>query len=148
MAANYPKIVYTPVSTAITIVFVNGPRNFSPRWDGRVHDNLSTSGGVRERVTENLDILIDFEMQHMVVDADMPAWGSFLGWALLGGTFEFYPNQQLPDYYNCVMEGTGWEPKPNAPKKYASALSFRILQDGQCPAGPDVVLRRLYGATS
>jgi hypothetical protein len=83
-----------------------------------------------------------------VADDDMPGWGTFLAWALLGGSFKFYPNQGLSDYYNCVMEDDGWNLQRNAPKKYSSKFVFRVLQDSQCPASPDVILRRLYGVTS
>jgi len=146
--ANYPKIVYNPGGGNVTLTFTRGPQNFHPYVQARVHDNLSTSGAVRERVVENLDILIEFGMEHQVVDDDVPAWASFLMYALAGGGFQFYPNQGLTDCYNCVLEDTGWKPKWNAPKKYAFAYLFRILQDPQCPPDPGVVLRRLHGVTS
>jgi hypothetical protein len=129
--ANYPKIVYTAVSTPITLTFVRGPSDFTPYWDGRVHDNLASSGAARERVTENLDILIEFAMPHLVADDDMPGWASFMGWALLGGSFKFYPNSGMSDYYNCVEESGGMKLKHNAPKKYSAGFTFRVLQDGQ-----------------
>jgi len=146
--ANFPQLIYNPGSGNVTIVFTRGPQNFKPYFNGRVHDNLSTSGKVRERVVENLDILIGFEMQHQVADDDMATWGPFLAFALAGNSFKFYPNQGLTDYYNCVLEDANWEPKWNAPKKYASAYTFRVLQDSQAPSDPGVVLRRLYGVTS
>jgi hypothetical protein len=149
MTANYPQIVYTPSGgSATTITFTRGPQNLKPYFNGRVHDNLSTSGKSRERVVENLDILIAFEMQHQVADGDMPGWAAFLAFALAGGTFSFYPNQGLPDNYNCVLENANWEPKWNAPKKYASTYTFRVLQDSQAPSDPGVILRRLYGVTT
>lgn len=143
-----PKIVYTPVATAITLTFVNGPVDFSAYWEPRVHDNLSTSGAVRERVVENMDILISCPMPNMVVDSDMPGWASFLSFAIAGGGFKFYPCSTLTDYYNCVIEGTKWAPKWKGPKRYAETVVFRVLQDGQCPADPGVVMRRFYGLTT
>jgi hypothetical protein len=119
--------------------------NFRPYWDGRVHDNLATSGAARERVVEALDVLISFEMPHLVVDDDMAAWALFEAFALAGGTFKFYPSDGLGDYYNCVAEDAKWEPARNAPKKYGVVVVVRILADGQAPSGPDVVLRRFYG---
>ena len=144
-----PKIVYTPPGgSQTTLQFVRGPVDFTPYWEPRSHDNLSTSGLVRERVVENLDILIKFDMPHMIADGDMPGWMPFLAFALAGGTFAFYPGANLADNYNCVLEDTRWEPKRNAPKKYGSTMIFRILQDSQCPSDPGVILRRLHGVTS
>jgi len=149
MSLSLPKLTYTPSGGALTTVqFVRGPVNFMPYWDGRVHDNLSTSGLVRERVVENLDILMSFEMPHMIADQDMPGWAPFLAFALAGGTFQFFPNAALTDNYNCVIEDPKWSPKWNAPKKYSSAIVFRILNDSQCPSDPGVVLRRFYGVTT
>ena len=140
------KIVYGTGPTTLTCK--RGPLNFNPYFDGRMHDNLSTSGAARERVTENLDILIFFEMPNLVIDDDMPAWGTFEAFALTGNGFKFYPSDGLPDYYNCVLEDLKWEPKRNAPKKYAATVLVRILQDSQAPISPDVILRRFYGLTS
>ena len=145
--ANLPQIVYNPGSGNITLPFLRGPQSFKPHFNGRVHDNLSTSGKYRERVVENLDILISFDMQHQVADGDMPNWAAFLIFALGGGQFQFYPNAGLPDNYDCVLEDANWEPKVNAPKKYASSFLLRVLQDGAAPADPGVVLRRFYGVT-
>jgi hypothetical protein len=103
---------------------------------------------VRERVVENLDILISFDMTHLIIDDDMPAWMSFMAFALAGGGFQFYPCSALTDYYNCVEELGEWKPKLTAPKKYSASFRFRILQDSQAPSDPGKVLRRFYGLTS
>lgn len=142
-----PQIVYNPGSGNVTLTFAYPPVNFCPYWDGRVHDNLATSGIARERVVENLDILISMEMPHMILQNDLSAWASFTAFALAGGTFQFYPCSTLGDNYNCVAEDKGWKPQRNAPKKYGAKLLLRILQDSQCPSGPDIVLRRFYGVT-
>ena len=141
------KIVYNPGSGNVTLTFKRGPVNFRPYWDGRVNDNLATSGKVRERVVENLDILISFELPHLVLTDDMSAWDAFAAWALAGGGFAFYPSDSLADYYNCVAEDKGWGPARNAPQKYGVTVVLRILQDSQAPSGPNVVLRRFYGIT-
>jgi len=122
-----------------------GPVNFLCYAQGRVHDNLATSGAVRERVVENIDLLMTWEMPHMIVANDIEAWAAFEMFALAGGGFTFFPDVELADYYNCVAEDTGWEPQRNAPKKYGAKVKVRILQDGQCPSDPSVVLRRFYG---
>jgi hypothetical protein len=145
---SYPQIVYNPGSGNVTLAFTRGPLDFTCEWAGRVHDNLSTSGLVRERVVENLDILISFQMPHMIADQDMPGWASFLAFALAGGEFQFYPSSTLADNYNCVLEDAGWKPKWNAIKKYGSTITLRVLQDSSAPSDPGVVLRRFYGITS
>jgi hypothetical protein len=146
-AAVSVKIVYNPGSGNVTLTFKRGPLNFKPYWGGRVHDNLATSGGARERVVENLDILMTFDMPNLVVTDDLNAWGSFMQFGLLGGQFQFYPCDALGDFYDCVLEQTTFEPVRNAPAKYAAAVVVRILQNANAPTGPDIVVRRFYGIT-
>jgi hypothetical protein len=111
-----------------------------------VHDSLSTSGLVRERVVEAMDILIEFDMPHMILAGDIEAWASFMAWALPGNSFQLYPNYGVfSDYYNCVLEDSSWKPVRNAPRKHGAKVTVRILNDSQAPASPVVVLRRFYG---
>jgi hypothetical protein len=141
------KIVYNPGSGNVTLTFKRGPVDFKPYWDGRVHDNLGTSGAVRERVVENLDILVSWSMPNMILTDDVSGWASFQAFALAGGSFQLWPSDALTDYYNCVLEDSKWQPAWNAPGKYGAVVTARILQDGQAPSGPDIVLRRFYGVT-
>jgi len=143
------KIVYNPGSGNVTLTFKRGPLNFTPYFEARVNDNLSTSGKVRERVMESLvpDILISFEMPHMVLLDDLAAWAAFFAFALAGGQFVLYPSDALTDTYNCVLEDKSWKPGRNAPYKYGAPVVIRILSDGSAPATPEIVLRRFYGVT-
>ncbi len=62
------QIQYTPAGGSLTtLTFLRGPVDFTPYWDARVHDNLSTDGSARERVVENPDILISFSMPNMIL---------------------------------------------------------------------------------
>jgi len=143
------QIKYTPVATVITLAFSWGPENFKPYWAGRVHDNLSTSGAVRERVVENLDILMDVPMPHLLVGGTLDDWGAFEAFALAGGGFQFYPDSSQPTiYYNCVAEDSDFAPVRGGPKKYSAIMKFRILNDAQAPTSPTQILRRYYGYTS
>jgi hypothetical protein len=143
------QIVYTPAGGAQTwLTFNYAPVNFMPYYDARVHDNLSTDGSTRERVTENRDILISFEMPYMKMAVDLQAWAQFYAYALTGGGFTFCPNTSLTDVYNCVLEDHEWKPARKAPGMYGAPVVIRILQDGVCPADPSVVLRRFYGITT
>jgi hypothetical protein len=138
--------VYTPLGGSETWLSFNYPPvNFHPYFDARVHDNLATGGGARERVVENVDILISFEMPYMRTTVDLAAWGAFEAFALAGGAFTFCPNTNLSDTYNCVAEDKGWKPQRQAPGVYRATVLIRVLQDGSCPASPAVVLRRFYG---
>jgi hypothetical protein len=140
------KIVYTPTGgEETTLTFARGPVDFQVWAQGRVHDNVATDGSARERVTENVDILISWQMPHMLVADDIEVWGAFVGFALPGGGFRFYPSDQLTDYYNCVLEDQGWAPKWNAPRKYGAPVKVRVLNDAHAPADPSVVLRRFHG---
>jgi hypothetical protein len=144
-AIQQPQIVYNPGGGAVTLAFKRGPQNFKPYFAPRLHDNLATSGAARERVVENADILISFEMQHVIIDDDMPGWEAFMAWALPGGQFKFYPNAAMTDFYNCVDENGKSEWAWTAPKKYKQTFLFRILQDGQAPPDTATILRRFYG---
>lgn len=142
------KIVYNAGAGNVTLTLKRGPLNFRPYWDGRLHDNLGTDGSKRERVIENLDILISFEMPHLLLQDDMTAWASFEAFALPGGGFQLYPSDQLTEKYNCVLEDSKFEMTRNAPQKYGAPVVIRILQDAQAPADPAQVLRRFYGISA
>jgi hypothetical protein len=140
------KITYDAGAGTVTLTFKRGPSNFCVYWDGRYADNLATSGAVRERVGYR-DILLSWDMPHLVLFDDLAGWAAFEAWALDGGQFKFYPSDALTDYYNCVLEDTKFAPVRNAPGKYAAPVVVRILNDGQAPATPEIVLRRFYGVT-
>ena len=141
------QIVYNPGSGNVSLTFLRGPVNFNPYFDTRRFDNLSTNGQARETVMENNDILIEFEMPYMQLQSDMTAWDAFEQFALAGGQFQFYPYVGFSDYYDCVAEDKGWKPQRKAPQVYGTKVVFRILNDSQCPSGPNVILRRFYGIT-
>jgi hypothetical protein len=144
-----PKIVYNTGSGDVTLAFVRGPLDFLPEWAPVVHDNVASSGAARERVVENRGILIPFTMPGLTVGGgDLAAWMTFMGWAIGGGAFKFYPNAALTsDWYNCVEEAGAWQPRRVAPGVYSAAFRFRVLMDSQAPADPGTVLRRFMGVT-
>ena len=145
------QIVYTPAGGSQTwLTFNYPPVDFMPYFDARVHDNLSTDGSARERVTENAlgDILISFQTPNLILTVDLQAWAKFMAFALAGGQFTFSPNMTLADSYNCVLEDKDWKPKRNAPAKYAATVVIRVLQNSNAPADPSQVLRRFYGIST
>lgn len=139
-----PKIVYDAGAGPVTLQCVDGPKDFHCYYKSRVHDNVATSG-YRERVFEHSDMLISFTMPAMTVGDALPAWNAFMTWALQGGTFNFYPNSQLADYYHCVVEGDGFDPVRVGPGRYSATFTFRIVPDAYAPGDPAFVLQKFYG---
>ncbi len=144
-----PKIVYnTGVGGDVTLTFTRGPQDFLPEWAPLIHDNVASSGAARERVVENRAICIGFTMPGLTTaGGDLAAWMTFMAWAIGGGTFQFYPNAALTDYYNCVEEAAVWQPTWVAPGVYSAPFRFRVLMDSQAPADPGTILRRFMGVT-
>lgn len=142
-----PKIVYNAGSGPVALNFVRGPQDFSCYYSARVHDNLATSG-VRERVMEARDILISFAMTHLRIEEDLAAWSVFMQFALGGAQFDFYPNNDLGDFYHCVIEGDLFEPRRTGPGYYGASFRLRVAPDFLAPAHPGVVLQRFYGVTA
>jgi hypothetical protein len=139
-----PKIIYDAGSGPTTLQCVRGPQGFVCRVESRKHDNLAASG-IRERVVESNDLIIQFTMPSVAIDGDWPAWCLFGTWALYGAQFDFYPDADLADYYHCVSDDEGFEPSRTSPGRYALSFRFRIVPDGQAPVGPGEVLERFYG---
>jgi len=143
--ATFPQISYGAGPTVFTLT--RGPKDFKCWWAPVVHDNAATSGAARERVVESMPIMISFDMPAHVLGDDAETWASFVAFALPGGQFQFYPCADLADYYNCVLESQTWEPARAGVRRYTASYVLRILLDGQAPADPVVVLRRLHGLT-
>lgn len=143
-------MVYNPGSGNVTLQFVRGPQGFRCDAVAVVHDNEAT-GGLRERVEERVDLILAFRMDALRVDGtgdSLPAWSTFMAWALAGGEFTFYPNASLSDAYTCVSEDEGFAPEVKGPGVYGAAFSWRILPGVTTPAGPGVVYQRFYGIAS
>ncbi len=141
----FPKITYDAGAGTVTLNFALGPQNFSPIMRVRAHDNLATSGAVRERVVEATDILLPFGMAHLLVGTTVATWAAFLAWGLSGGEFKFYPDGAQGTYYNCVLEEQEIAFARNAPKKYGTTVTLRVLLDGSAPTDIAAVLTKFYG---
>lgn len=139
-----PEINYNAGAGDIPLPFKRGPQGFKCAARAVVHDNDATSG-VRERVIERTQLVLTFTMPALRVDDDLPAWSTFMQWALQGGSFYFMPNSDLGDYYRAISEDQEFAPERKAPGVYAAAFQWRILTDELTPASPGVVLKRFYG---
>ncbi len=142
-----PLLKYRPADVDIEIAFKRGPVNFACEWEGRVHDNVATSG-LRERVFEGSDMIISFSMPAMRANEDLAEWGAFMGWALQGGQFALRFNLELVDWCNCVLDQDKWSPVRVGRGVYSAAFRFRVVPDAQMPASPAVVLQRFCGVAA
>ena len=127
------------------LAFVRGPRDFRAYYASRAHDNVAT-GGLRERVVEHHDLMVSFAMEALRVDDDLAAWGTFVRWALDGGTFEFHPYGAGLDYwFRCVLEDQGWAIERRAPGVYGAQFVLRVVPDEKEPASVAEVMLKFYG---
>jgi hypothetical protein len=143
-----PKVVYNAGSGNVVLQFVRGPQDFLCYLKARVHDNVATSG-IKERVVEAQDSMIKFGMGCIRVSDDLVAWSAFMAYALMGGTFDFYPNSAINEHYHCVSDDEEFAIARTAPGQYSATLQWRIVPDTQAPAGgPAQVMKRFYGISS
>jgi len=141
-----PKVNYDPGGGAVDLLFARGPNGFRCFYHARVHDNLSTSGAARERVTEGLDMLITFTMPALKVADDYAGWMAFSKFALGGGQFTFCPNvDHAENAYHCLSDDQEFAPARVGPQTYTAAFQWRIVPDGSAPADPGVVMQKFYG---
>lgn len=141
-----PVVQYTvALGDTRTVAFKRGPSDFRCYRDARVHDNLASSGAVRERVVEAVDVLITFTMPHLVLGDDLEAWGAFADWWIAGKRFQFSPNSALSDYCTCVAEDTAWQPIRTGPRKFSASVRWRMVAD---LLTPEVVLKRFNGVAA
>lgn len=145
MSVSYLYVNYTPVTTPIAVPAVRGAKNFLAQDVFRGKDNLSTSGAVRERVG-NIDVMVSFTLEAMVMGTDFEAWSNFGSWALQGGVFILAPfyNTSMKQY-NCVMEAQGYKIGRAGLRRYSADFAFRILNDGSRPANAAEVMDSFWG---
>lgn len=120
------KIVYTPAGgTEQTLNFVSPPARQPALWNGAVrHDNVSTSG-VRESVLERVDRFLEINLEWIRSGTDLANWQAFLGYALTGGVFSYYPDASIESFINSLLEDTETRIEFKAPGVYSLTLKFR-----------------------
>lgn len=120
-----PQIAYDPGTGPVTLAFTYPPRNVTAcNAVATRRDNIASSG-VRESILERIDNFIEFEMQAVLVGADVSAWNSFMQFALTGGQFAYYPDSSLSAFTNYWLEGTTWNAAYKSPGLYSFKLKFR-----------------------
>ncbi len=125
MTLTLPKITYTPVGlgSVSTLVFQRPPRLVSAYHRAAArHDNISTAG-TRETVVERLDEFLELTMQWVSTGSDVDAWDAFMQNALQGIEFNYFPDQDQPDYTTFTLESTDWR----AEYKTLGEFTFRVM---------------------
>jgi hypothetical protein len=122
-----PQIVYPYQGALATLTFLRPP-NRVPAYSQRAtrHDNIASSG-VRESVVERVDNFLDLDLPWVGIGADVAAWAQFMGYALLGGAFAYYPDASQSSFSNYWLEDSNWDAAYKAPGQYSFHLKFRLV---------------------
>jgi hypothetical protein len=92
VAIPIPKFSYNPGTGTVNFIptYANVQKPYLDDFEALRHDSISSSG-IRQSMVERVDRVkpINFES---VPWSDLPAWNSFLSYALLGGDFSYYPD--------------------------------------------------------
>jgi len=120
-----PQIVYDPGTGPVTLAFTYPPRNVAAYNSVAArHDNVASSG-VRESILQRIDNFLEFDMQTVLIGADVIAWNSFMQYALTGGQFAYYPDSSQSAFTNYWLEDTTWSAAYKAAGLYSFKMKFR-----------------------
>ncbi len=124
----YPKIVYTPAGGHEQTLTFSSPPQRQPGYVKSAvrHDNISAAG-IRESVLERTDEFLELSLPWIRADADLAAWQAFLGHALTGAAFTYYPDASRPDFGNYLLEDTETRLDWRAPGTYTLTMKLRKL---------------------
>ena len=124
MASSVPKITYTPIGSGnvSTLVFQRPPRLVAAynRAAAR-HDNVSTAGA-KETVVERVDEFLELTLERVSQGSDVDTWDAFMQNALQGVEFNYFPDQNQPDFATFTLEDTDWR----ADYRSAGQFTFRV----------------------
>jgi hypothetical protein len=114
MSLAIPKIVYTLVSGAVTLNFTYPPVQKAGTNDlsAQRADAISLSGRKQTWWTRTDEFFI-LTMEYADIASDMPLWDAFIQYALMGGTFDYYPDATLLTFSTFTLEDTDFNPKFN-----------------------------------
>ncbi len=120
-----PQIVYDPGTGPVTLAFTYPPRNVAAYNSVAArHDNVASSG-VRESILQRIDNFLEFDMQFVLLGADVIAWNAFMQTALTGGQFAYYPDSSQSGFTNYWLEDTTWSAAYKAAGLYSFKMKFR-----------------------
>lgn len=127
MSYPIPQILYNPGSGTVTLAFTYPPiqKGMLDDLEALRHDSISSSG-IRQTVVERVDTIIPLQMENVLWD-DLPAWKLFINFAIIGGTFDYYPDAALPDFTTCELMDTDFGPRYNARNLSKFSLKLRVI---------------------
>jgi hypothetical protein len=106
----YPKIIYAGITLNFSYPPTKKPGGFlGGTWayeKQTVRHDSTTITGLRQSITERVEQFITLQME-FVPFSDIDAWQAFMDYALLGNTFDFYPDASLPAYTTYSLDDAG-----------------------------------------
>jgi hypothetical protein len=121
-----PKIIYDPGTGPVTLTFTYPPvsKEVPDALEALVHDSI-TSSGLRQRMVERVDTVKTLTMEN-VPWADAANWAAFINYALLGGSFSYYPDATATAFQTWELSDNKFSPTFNA--RGLSKFTLRIRQ--------------------
>jgi len=122
---SFPKIVYNPGSGNVTLTFLRPPRKVPYAWETAQRTDTLSSAGVKQSILKRLENFLEFEMEWIARGTDADAWVSFMGYALTGGQFDYYPDASQSGYTTYTLEETDFNLAYKAPGQHTYKMKFR-----------------------
>lgn len=130
MSYPIPKILYDPGGGLITLAFTYPPIQKAQVDDREAvrHDSISSSG-IRQVATERVDKIKPLQMETVPWE-DLPAWETFIDFALGGGQFSYYPDATASAFQTFELLDTSFSPKYNIRGLSKFSLKLRLVPGG------------------
>ena len=126
MAFVTPKIVYG--STTLSPTYGPIGKAMMDDRDAVRHDSMSSSG-FRQVALERVDIIRPLQFE-FVPWTDLAAWQDFIDYALLGGTFAYYPDATASAFQTFELMDTSFSPKFASFNLSKFSLKLRLVPGG------------------
>lgn len=121
-----PRIDYNTGSGTVTLIPTFPPVQ-KPGADERAavrHDSITISG-IKQSITDRVEKYVTLTFNFVPL-ADLAVWAPFIDWAIAGGKFRYFPDQNNLSVFNdYTIEDAGWVPKRVAFSMYAFSLRLR-----------------------
>jgi hypothetical protein len=130
VAYPIPKITYDAGAGTVTLNFTYPPvqKPGASELDAVGERTMTQSGNrqvIKVRTDEFLTLQIDF-----VPFADLAAWTAFMGFAIHGGQFKYYPDATLTAFATWDLEDTNWKPSLNGRMHDKFTMKMRKVPAG------------------
>jgi hypothetical protein len=120
-----PKIIYDPGTGAVTL---------TPTWPAKgkipvdgmnaTRTDSITSDGHRQTVVERIDAVNTLTFPYIPA-TDLAAWRTFLGFALAGGSFDYYPDNTSGTHTTYELSDQSWMPAFVTRDTFSMTLNLR-----------------------